>query len=354
MFEVTRGNLLEADVEAVVNTVNTEGVMGKGIALQFRKAYPDNYEAYRRSCEAGEVVPGRMFVFERSALTNPRYVINFPTKRHWKSKSRMSDIEAGLDALVEDVHRLGIHSVAVPPLGCGLGGLAWPAVRARMEAAFARSPDVRWLVFEPVGAPDPTAMRNRTARPRMTAGRAAVIGLIDRYLVPGFDYPVSLLEIQKLVYFLTESGEKLNQVEFVKHHYGPYADVLRHVLEKMDGHFTSGYGAGDNKPETPIQLLPGAAAEADAFLAEHPATLERYERVGQLIEGFETPYGMELLATVHWVATRENPEAARSADAALESVRSWNKRKADLMRPEHVAAAWERLRELGWLGRAES
>lgn len=188
----------------------------------------------------------------------------------------------------------------------------------------------------------------------MTEGRAAVVGLINRYLVPGFDYPVSLLEIQKLVYFLTEAGEKLNRVEFVKHHYGPYADVLRHVLERMEGHFTSGYGAGENKPETPIQLLPGAAAEADAFLAEHPATLERYERVGELIEGFETPYGMELLATIHWSATREEPAAASSPEAALESVRRWSARKAELMRPEHVTAAWQRLEDRGWLDRSET
>lgn len=353
MFELTRGNLLEAEVEAVVNTVNTEGVMGKGIALQFRKAYPDNYEAYRRACEAGDVQPGRMFVFDRNALTLPRFIINFPTKRHWRSKSRMADIEAGLDALVEEVRRLRIRSVAVPPLGCGLGGLPWPEVQTRMRAAFERMPEVRWLVFEPAGAPDPKEIRSRTSRPRMTQGRAAVIGLIKRYLVPGFDYPISMLEIQKLVYFLTEAGEELNQVEFVKHHYGPYADVLRHVLERMDGHFTTGYGAGENRPDTPIHILPEAVAEAEAFLARHPETLARYDRVGRLIEGFETPLGLELLATVHWVAMREGPEAAASADAALRAVREWSTRKAQLMRPEHVAAAWKRLNEQGWIERSD-
>lgn len=351
MIESVRGNLLEADVEAVVNTVNTEGVMGKGIALQFRKAYPDNYDAYRHACAAGEVKLGRMFIFQRCALTNPRYIINFPTKRHWKSKSRLTDIESGLDALVEDVRRLGIQSIAVPPLGCGLGGLNWRDVEARMRKAFARLPQIRWLVFEPSGAPDPAAIQTRTPRPKMTAGRAAVVGLIDRYLVPGFDYPISLLEVQKLVYFLTEAGEHLERVEFVKHHYGPYADVLRHVLERMDGHFTIGFGAGENKPETPIRLLPGAADEAQAFLARYPGTLARFERVAELIEGFETPYGMELLATVHWAATRENPDAAASPESSLESVRAWSERKSGLMRPEHVGSAWRRLKELGWLDR---
>lgn len=347
MFELTRGNLLEADVEAVVNTVNTEGIMGKGVALQFRKAYPDNYEAYRRACEAGEVQPGRMFIFDRHSLTNPRYIINFPTKRHWRSKSRMEDIDAGLKALVSDVRRLGIRSVAVPPLGCGLGGLLWSEVQRRMREAFDKLPDVHWLVYEPAGAPDAKRIKNRTPRPKMTKGRAAVLGLINRYLVPGFDYPISLLEIQKLVYFLTEAGEELNQVRFVRHHYGPYADVLRHVLEKMDGHFITGYGAGENKPDTPIHLKPEAAAEAEHYLQEHADTHTRFDRVSKLIEGFETPLGMELLATVHWVATREG--ASASPDAALAAVHAWSTRKAGFMRPEHVEVAWRRLKDLGWI-----
>ena len=308
MFELVKGNLLEADVEAVVNTVNTEGIMGKGIALQFRKAYPDNYEAYRRACEAGEVKPGKMFIYDQHSLTNPRYIINFPTKRHWRSKSRMADIETGLAALVGEVRRLGIRAIAVPPLGCGLGGLPWPEVRQRMRVAFEQAPEVRWLVYEPTGAP--AEIRNSTPRPKMTKGRAAVMGLIQRYLVPGFDYPVSLLEIQKLVYFLTEAGEELNQVKFAKHHYGPYADVLRHVLEKMDGHFITGYGAGENKPDTPIHIKPEAAAEAEKYLKEHADTHARFDRVAELIEGFETPFGLELLSTVHWVSHHERVDPA--------------------------------------------
>lgn len=349
MFELMRGNLLESDVEAVVNTVNTEGIMGKGIALQVRKAYPDNYEAYRQACDAGEVQPGRMFIFDRQTLTNPRYIINFPTKRHWRSKSRMEDIESGLVALVDEVRRLGIRSIAVPPLGCGLGGLPWPEVQRRMREAFEQLPGVRWLVYEPAGAPDAQDIKNRTPRPKMTKGRAAVLGLINRYLVPGFAYPISLLEIQKLVYFLTEAGEELSQVRFAKHHYGPYADVLRHVLEKMDGHFITGYGAGENKPDTPIHLRPEAAVEAEQYLQEHADTRVRFDRVSELIEGFETPFGMELLATVHWAATREDAEVAKNPGAALNAVRAWSTRKAKLMQPEQVAAAWRRLKDLNWI-----
>ncbi len=208
---------------------------------------------------------------------------------------------------------------------------------------------MKWLVYEPAGAPDPRHMKNRTPRPKITKGRAAVLGLINRYLVPGFDYPASLLEIQKLVYFLTEAGEELNQVKFVKSHYGPYADVLRHVLEKMDGHFISGYGDGKNKPETPIHLNPEAVAEAEQYLQEHADTRARFDRVAQLIEGYETPYGMELLSTVHWVATGEDSTAAVNPEAALAAAHAWGPRKAELMRPEHIIGAWTRLRDLGWL-----
>lgn len=348
MLELTQGNILEADVEAVVNTVNTVGHMGKGIALQFKKAYPENYESYRKACDRGEVQPGRMFIYDRQAFANPKYIINFPTKRHWKGKSRMEDIESGLEALVKDVQELGLKSVAVPPLGSGLGGLKWPDVRQRLEAAFAKLQDVRWVVYEPVGAPLAKEMRNRTKRPRMTKGRAAVLGLIKRYLVPGFDYPVSLLEVQKLIYFLKVSGEDFNRVEFVKHHYGPYADTLRHVLSAMEGHFIIGYGDGQNNPETPISLMDDAVVEAEQFLEDRPDTRKRFDYVADLIEGFETPYGLELLATVHWAATQINPDAAQNPESALKIVKHWNTRKAKLMKLEHINVAWAQLRQRGW------
>jgi O-acetyl-ADP-ribose deacetylase (regulator of RNase III) len=149
MLELTTGNLLEADAEALVNTVNTEGVMGKGIALQFAKKFPELAEAYRLACKAGEVRPGRMHIYERSDMLNPRYVINFPTKRHWRSPSRMEDIESGLAALVAEIQRRGIRSIAVPPLGCGNGGLDWREVRPRIERALGALSGVRVLLYPP-------------------------------------------------------------------------------------------------------------------------------------------------------------------------------------------------------------
>ncbi|MFA6915506.1 MAG: macro domain-containing protein [Parachlamydiales bacterium] len=343
MFELTRGNLLKANVDALVNTVNTEGVMGKGIALQFRKAYPENYNAYKRACNKGLLKPGQMFTFHCGFLNNPRYIINFPTKRHWRSKSKIEDIEIGLKSLVNEVRQLNITSIAIPPLGCGLGGLLWQEVQPLMRLAFAQLPNVRWLVYEP----EKSEIKNIMPRPRMTLGRAVVLGLIQRYLVPGFVYEISLLEIQKLVYFLVEAGEELNSVKYEKGHYGPYSDTIRHVLERINGHFIHGYLT--NKPESPITIDPSTKEEINRFLKEHSNTRERFEKVSKLVEGFETPFGMELLATVHWAATREIHGTALNSESILHVIKNWNTRKARVMQFDHVKIALNRLISQGWL-----
>ena len=149
MIELRRGDLLKQNAEALVNAVNCVGVMGRGIALQFRKAFPENFKIYEAACKRGEVKPGEMLVFDTHQVTNPRYIINFPTKRHWRDQSRITDIESGLEALVKEVHDRGISSIAVPALGCGLGGLKWSEVRLRIEKAFAKVPDVQVWLFEP-------------------------------------------------------------------------------------------------------------------------------------------------------------------------------------------------------------
>lgn len=151
MVEYKRGDVLAEPAEALVNTVNCVGVMGRGLALQFKKAFPGNFKAYEAACRRGELEPGRMFVFETGALTSPRYIINFPTKRHWRGRSRIEDIEAGLKALVEEIRRRQIQSIALPALGAGLGGLEWTDVRLRIEQAVSGLGDVRVVVFEPGG-----------------------------------------------------------------------------------------------------------------------------------------------------------------------------------------------------------
>jgi O-acetyl-ADP-ribose deacetylase (regulator of RNase III) len=172
MIEFRTGDILQADAEALVNTVNCVGVMGRGIALQFKLAFPDNFTAYERACARRDVQPDRMFVYETGFLANPKYIINFPTKRHWRGKSRIEDIEAGLKALVDEIRKQGIRSIAVPPLGSGLGGLDWAEVRPLIEAALGEL-DVQAIVFESHASAEPQPAKQAGRVPSMTEGRAA-------------------------------------------------------------------------------------------------------------------------------------------------------------------------------------
>ena len=341
---LTRGDLLKQDdVDAIVNTVNCVGVMGKGIALQFRNKWPENYRIYETACKAKEIRPGRMFVFDSGGLVKPNFIINFPTKDHWRGKSNLKFIRAGMTDLVAQIRRLGIRSIAIPPLGCGNGGLDWAEVQPIIESAFAGLPEVHVRLFPPDGAPAPKSMEVRTERSRMTPGRAAILKVLDTYRALG--YGLSRIEVQKLAYFLQEAGEAL-RLPFEKHAYGPYSDTLRHVLNRMEGHFIR--GLGDGVVEAEIEPVPEAMAEAEAFVETlgNETLAARVRRVGELIEGFQSQYGMELLATVHWVARQEG---ASTRGQALEAVHAWNDRKKALMAPEHVAAAWNRLEQAGWL-----
>lgn len=319
----THGDILKADVEAIVNTVNCVGVMGRGIALQFKKAWPDNFKAYKKACDAKEVTPGQMFVFATEQLTNPRYIVNFPTKRHWRGASRIEDIESGLAALAQWIRESKVQSIAIPPLGAGLGGLDWPVVKTKIEYALGNFESVDIQVFEPLGAPENDRMVRNKAVPNMTPGRAALIELMRRYLNGLLDPNISLLEVHKLMYFMQELGEPL-RLKFTKAPYGPYAENLSHVLNTIEGHMISGYADGGDQPEKELRLVPNAAEEAQKFLQAHPETLARFDQVSELVSGFESPYGLELLATTHWVIKHE---AAATQEAVERQIYSWNKRK---------------------------
>jgi len=343
MMESGNGNLLTADAEALVNTVNCVGVMGKGVALQFKQAFPENYRRYVQACAAHEVQPGHMFVVPTESLLNPRFIINFPTKRHWKARSRLEDIESGLTALIETVRQYDIHSIAIPALGCGNGGLHWPDVKPRIEAAFADLSDVQVILFGPGRAPETTEMPVATSRPRMTLARAVLVLILERDRIPG--YRLTLLEVQKLAYFLQVAGVPF-RLDWAKGPYGPYAESLNHVMQRMEGHYLRGYG--DRSRQATIYPLPEASEAARAFLATTPEAEQPLARVSQLIEGFETPHSMELLATVHWV-TQEDSAAAADAAVAVDRVHAWSERKRELLKAEHIRKAWQRLHDEQWL-----
>jgi O-acetyl-ADP-ribose deacetylase (regulator of RNase III) len=343
MIKFTAGDILKADVEALVNTVNCVGVMGRGIALQFKNKFPDNFKAYAVACKKRLVEPGRMFIFETGTLSFPHYIVNFPTKRHWRGKSRMEDIESGLRDLTKIIKERKITSIALPPLGSGLGGLDWHEVRRRIESVL-ELPDVRIVVYEPSGAPQSDVMTHAKAVPNMTAGRAALIGLIRRYLAGLLDPFVTLLEVHKLMYFLQQSGELL-RLSFSKGSYGPYAENLRHVLNTIEGYYISGYMDGGDCPDKQLELVPGAEGEADDFLRSHPETQECFDRVADLVNGFESSFGLELLATVHWVVKQEK---ARTLDEVIRHTYAWNPHKSRFSQRQ-IGIAVKVLADKGWI-----
>ncbi|EME67973.1 hypothetical protein H261_20799 [Paramagnetospirillum caucaseum] len=344
MIEYRKGDILAADAEALINTVNCVGIMGRGIALQFKNAFPENFHAYELACQKGEVQPGRMFVFDTHGLTNPKFIINFPTKRHWRGKSRMEDIDSGLEALRQEIIARRLRSIAIPPLGSGLGGLNWSDVRPRIERALSDIPDVTLVIYEPGGAPSADTIVKSRDVPKMTAGRAALVVLMDRYLRGLLDPFVTLLEVHKLMYFMQEAGQQL-RLRYVKAPYGPYAENLRHVLREIEGHLISGYADGGDAPDKQLELVPGAVNDAETLLHDDAATKERFDRVADLVEGFETPFGLELLATAHWVATRGN---AKSLDDIVTATYAWNERKRQFNQRQ-IALAVQVMAAKGWV-----
>lgn len=341
MIEYKYGDLLNEDAEALVNTVNCVGIMGRGIALQFKKAFPENFKTYVQACKKNEVQPGKMCVFETKQPTNPRYIINFPTKRHWRGKSHIEDIEAGLKALVNTIHQYGIRSIAIPPLGSGLGGLDWVIVRPRIESVLRLLDDVHVIIYEPNGVPEKMIVHDV---PAMTPGRAALVELMNRYLKGLLDPFVTLLEVHKLMYFMQEAGEPL-KLKYKKAPYGPYAENLRHVLNAIEGYFISGYADGGDQPGKQLKLMPDAIEEAERFLELHPSTRERFNKVAELVDGFESPVGLELLSTVHWVMTKDH---ALAEEDVVRCIYNWNAHKKQFTERQ-IASAMNVLSQKGWV-----
>ncbi|MFN7305884.1 MAG: Appr-1-p processing protein, partial [Acetobacteraceae bacterium] len=226
----------------------------------------------------------------------------------------------------------------------GLGGLDWREVKPLILAALGPIEGLDVTIFEPAAPPaDGRGMVPREI-PTMTPGRAALVGLMDRYLGGLMDPFVSLLEVHKLMYFMQEAGEDL-RLQYVKAPYGPYAENLGHVLTRVEGHMVAGYRDGGNAPDKELTLVPGAVAEARAVLASADETRARFDRVAALVSGFETPFGLELLSTVHWVA-REGGSAEQ--DALVAGVYAWGERKRRFS-PRQIGLARDTLVAQGWL-----
>ncbi len=310
MINFLQGNLLDAPAEAVVNTVNTVGVMGKGIALMFKEAFPANFRAYEAACKRKEVRVGHMFVTENPAFDGPRWLVNFPTKQHWRQPSKLEWIVEGLKDLKRVVEEKGIRSIALPPLGCGNGGLEWSDVRREIERAMGLLDGVDVLVFEPAAKYRNVA--KRTGIMKLTPARALVAEMVRRYWVLGIE--CTYLEVQKLCWFLERTIHEAGiddplDLRFVADRYGPYSDRLRHLLNGLDGSYLHcDKRLSDAGPSDTIWFDEERRPYLDVFLkqAEAGSLRKILDITAQLIDGFESPLGMELLATVDWLIEREH------------------------------------------------
>ena len=348
MIRFTQGNLLEANTEVLVNTVNTVGVMGKGIALMFKERFADNFRRYAAACKAKEVCTGKMFVTEVRELDGPRWIVNFPTKQHWRGDSKMEWITEGLQDLRRFLIDNKVKSIAIPPLGAGNGGLDWAEVRPHIEEALAGL-DTDIIVFEPTQKYQNVA--KRTGVEKLTPTRALIAELVRRYWVLGME--CSLLEIQKLAWFLERSIERASltplDLRFVPHKYGPYADRLRHLLEGLDGSYLHcDKRIGDADPLDVIWFDDGRKTFVQTYLkSEAKDYVPALEATAALIDGFESPYGMELLATVDWLLSQEG--IAPTVPAVREGLHHWGggpgaaARKERLFDDRALSIALERL-----------
>lgn len=351
MITFTQGNLLAARAEALVNTVNTVGVMGKGIALMFKERFAENFHRYAAACKAKEVRTGKMFVTPVHELDGPRWIVNFPTKQHWRSPSRLEWVQEGLQDLRRFLLEQHIQSVAIPPLGAGNGGLEWAEVREQIERALGDL-DIDILVFEPTKQYQNVA--KRAGVEKLTPARALIAELVRRYWVLGME--CSLLEIQKLAWFLERAIEHHNpgdnplNLQFAAHKYGPYANRLDHLLNNLDGSYLhSEKRISDADPLDVIWFGDERKAFVQTYLkSEAKAYTQALESTAALIDGFESPFGMELLATVDWLLAREG--VAPTVPALREGLRHWRggpdaaARKDRLFDDRALGIALERLR----------
>ncbi|MGV3612250.1 MAG: type II toxin-antitoxin system antitoxin DNA ADP-ribosyl glycohydrolase DarG [Fluviicola sp.] len=339
MIEYVKGNLLQADTEAIVNTVNTVGVMGKGIALQFKERFPMNFKIYSQACKTGEIAIGKLLVVKELSLEGEITIINFPTKKEWFRKSQYSYVEEGLKDLIRVIEKYHIKSIALPPLGCGNGGLNWGKVKLIIENYLGHLP-IDILVYEPNDEVKKILEREgKVKEVGLTPARAMLLYSLIKYEQRG-ENP-SVFAANKLAYFLQESGEPL-KLQFVPYTFGPYAQAVEKVLYALNGKYLSGLEQMNAKPFEPLELKLNKVGEIEEYVNNklNASQRERLNSVLNLIEGFESTLSLEILSSTHFLI-RENRSLTK--EELLEKIQSWNDRKKNVIKERHVDLALNHL-----------
>lgn len=343
-MQYLKGNLLDSTAQALVNTVNTVGVMGKGIALQFKEAFPMNFKIYAAACKKQELQPGKLLVVKEQTLVDEKIIINFPTKTEWYLKSKYEYVEAGLKELAKVIDEYKIESIAIPPLGCGNGGLKWEKVKSMIETYLGHLTHVDIQVFEPNEAVKDILKQQTTSKEvKLTPARAMLLYAMFYYESLGESS--SLFVANKLAYFLQRLGEtSLNKLHFEASHYGPYAVQVEHLLHNVNGKYLKGLEQMNAKAFEPLELQYDKIKEVSEYIRKElsPEQRARLSNLVKLIDGFQSALSLEILATVDFI---RKDNLSISHDEIVRTIQSWSNRKHKLFQEKHIKIATNHLQE---------
>lgn len=355
MINVRIGDLFESQSQTLVNTVNCVGVMGKGVALEFKKRFPDMFEDYQARCERKQVHLGEPYLFRRLL---PPWVLNFPTKDHWRSVSKLSDIIRGLNYLQNHYKEWGIQSLSVPPLGCGHGQLEWRVVGPTLFRYLSRL-DIPVELFAPFGThaseldpqflateskdSEPTSDGSIVPPPRIPAAWVALVAVMRKIEQEPFHWPIGRVTFQKIAYFATIEGVPTG-LEFSRGNFGPFSKGIKPMVAKLANNGL----VVERQTGQMFSIVPGPTF-GDA-LREYRSEIEQWgpmlRRVTDLFLRMRTS-DAELAATVVHVS-REQPAQITEAEV-LEEVFAWKKRRRPPLDRGEVASTIRNLNLLGWV-----
>ena len=324
MIKFLTGNLFESEAEALVNTVNTVGVMGKGIALQFKNLFPSNYKVYKEACKNEALKTGNLLVtVDQNISTGEKVIINFPTKKHWRQPSEYTFIESGLEELAKLIKDKPIKSIAIPPLGSGNGGLQWVKVKAMIKEKLSGIKDVSIEVYEPnVNIKE----HLKKERVKLTPARSMLLYMLYHLVENG--ELVSEFSSEKICYFLQRFGaKKYFKLDYQPNYYGPYSGKVRHVLNYLNGSYILGYAAKDKKPFEALDLIVDARKDVENYINQDAELREITAVTSDFLEGYYSSFGLELLSTVDYIS---NKNKTNNIDFIRQELASWSNRKKTL------------------------